>query len=239
MKTIIKTLFLVAIPVLAAWNTFAEVELEAVAAGVTGEVHVTDSIMDRDWHDLRNTSGVIPGERIKTGADGAAVISFYGGASAMSPVTELRIADLSRDGDRMTAELEVNSGRVMVYARRRGGSTSFTIATPHGKVKFSSAEVAVTVDEQSASVQAVSGSVSVNSNGTDTELESGTHIEMMGKADRAPVKMDVDPAVLQDLRASFRGIRQIAGDALIMEWAEDESLLDQDEMFDLLDRGQL
>ena len=115
------------------------------------------------WSALENGSAIEEGDRLRTGADGHALVTFADGSTvALDPQTELTVAELTVDGSRRITLVQV-SGRLWHNVAPSAAGDAYTIETPDAVVTaqgtlFETAvmddETEVTTEEGIVEVQA-------------------------------------------------------------------------------------
>ena len=86
------------------------------------------------WSALENGSAIEEGDRLRTGADGHALVTFADGSTvALDPRTELTIAELIVDGSRRITLVQV-SGRLWHDVAPSAAGDAYTIETPDAVV---------------------------------------------------------------------------------------------------------
>jgi len=214
------------------------VNLNAVASNVTGLVQKAPADKDT-WTSVKNMDKLRVGDRVKTGDDGSVILTFdSGNVISISPMTLVSITELSASGSVKRSVVSIDNGRLLAFARKLGNPESlFEVRTPYGAAGVRGSEVVVTVTEDSATFQVLSGSFDVVVNGVSAVLEAGFQMDILSTAIEPPPAMDIPPASLQNLKQEMEGKKTQGQNAEAKSEAQDISVDEMDDMMDTLDRA--
>lgn len=209
--TITSVAMLVAFMVAASSGAY---EIRATASSVKGTVERTTGFGEREWMRVKNGDVVLVNDRIRTGADGSFILTYDdGNVVAVSPLTRVRVDEMTRKGNEARSELQVRTGRVLAFAKKlTTPDSTFVIKTPYGVAGVRGSEIAVTVGEENTLLEVVSGMFSITMGDMQGELNAGGQM-MLGKdAAAMPEAAAIAPEKLSALKAEISAKKK-EGDA--------------------------
>lgn len=192
----------------------AAYEIRATASSVKGTVERTAGFGEREWIKVKNGDVILVNDRVRTGADGSFILTYDdGNVVAVTPLTRVRVDEMSRKGNEARSELQVRTGRVLAFAKKLSTPEStFVIKTPYGVAGVRGSEIAVTVSEESTLLEVVSGMFSITMGDTQGDLTAGNQM-MLGKdAAEMPESAAIAPEKLSALKAEISSKKK-EGDA--------------------------
>lgn len=209
----------------------------AVAGNISGAVQKSSG--GTAWSPVRNHDKLRIGDKVKTGADGAVILTFgEGNVLALSPLTSITIADISRTGNTRTSVIHVQSGRMLAKARKLNTADSvFEVKTANASAGVRGSEVAVTVDDASTLLQILSGVFAVTVDGQSATLNAGFQMDVLASMSEPPEALAIDPAALQALQKEIRDKTEQGNKSAAMSAAEDTAVDTAQEVFEMLDRA--
>lgn len=210
-----------------------------VASSIQGKVEKATKKGGDKWAAVKNHEKLAVGDKVRTGADSSVILTFDGGnVLAVSPMSQITIAKLARNGKAKTTQIDVDSGRVMGSARKlKNADSSFMIKTPQGTAAVRGSEVAATVSGAGTLFQVLEGKFHVTVGNDTGDLEAGFQMDILASMTDVPEPAKIDPAVLQTLRKEMDAAKTAGEQADALGGAEDNAVETVIESMQMLDRA--
>lgn len=173
----------------------------AALSAVTGIVEVQDG--DGGWTPAPDGYRIKSGQRLRTGADSQAMLTFFDGTQVtLDPNTDLVLSNIAGDwGKKLQVAMIQNDGVTShQVVPLQGADALYNVMTPSGEASVKGTSFKVLVEETGSSVFSVdSGAVLVSNNGEEAILAAGQGVETeLGQPISAPGFLFALQGELQD-----------------------------------------
>jgi hypothetical protein len=208
----IKTL-LAAMAVFVCISASAHAAVKAALMNVAGDVKMQKSA-SAEWVKAADGNVLEEGSRVKTGADGQAVIKMGNGhVVKIFPMSNVGTDSLqSSDNGSQKISLSVKEGRVMTkVSKLTTPDSSFSVKTPTGVagVRGTAFDCAIPPGGGSMTLAVVDGAVAINVGGAEVVVGAGFELSVAdGATPGTPTK--IPESKLQELKSAANSLQQIS-----------------------------